>query len=66
MACLITWVLIEHTSFGFKVRMIGGNLRAARIAGLAVGKISLWSVLRRGGGGPGGHGRDRRGAGLRQ
>jgi len=40
-ACLITWVLIEHTSFGFKVRMIGGNLRAARIAGLPVGKISL-------------------------
>ena len=40
-ACLITWVLIEHTSFGFKVRMIGGNIRAARIAGLSVGKISL-------------------------
>ena len=40
-ACLITWILMEHTSFGFKVRMIGGNLRAARIAGLAVGKISL-------------------------
>jgi len=40
-ACLITWGLIEHTSFGFKVRMIGGNLRAARMAGLAVGKISL-------------------------
>ena len=40
-ACLITWVLIEHTSFGFKVRMIGGNIRAARIAGLSVGKVSL-------------------------
>ena len=39
--CLITWVLIEHTSFGFKVRMIGGNIRAARLAGLSVGKISL-------------------------
>lgn len=40
-ACLITWLLIEHTSFGFKVRIIGGNVRAARIAGLAVGQISL-------------------------
>ena len=39
--CLITWVLIEHTSFGFKVRMIGGNIRAARLAGLSVGTISL-------------------------
>jgi simple sugar transport system permease protein len=40
-ACLIAWFLIEHTTFGFKVRVIGGNIRAARIAGLSVGKISL-------------------------
>jgi len=40
-ACLIAWVLIEHTTFGFKVRTIGGNLRAARIAGLAVGQVTL-------------------------
>jgi ABC-type uncharacterized transport system permease subunit len=40
-ACLVAWFLIEHTTFGFKVRTIGGNLRAARIAGLSVGKITL-------------------------
>lgn len=40
-ACLLAWFLIEHTTFGFKVRVIGGNLRAARIAGLAVGRITL-------------------------
>ena len=40
-ACVIAWFLIEHTTFGFKIRVIGGNIRAARIAGLAVGRISL-------------------------
>lgn len=40
-ACLIAWFLMERTTFGFKAKVIGGNIRAARIAGLAVGKISL-------------------------
>lgn len=40
-ACLIAWFLIEHTTFGFKVRTIGGNIRAARIAGISVGKLTL-------------------------
>ena len=40
-ACVIVWFLMEHTTFGFKVRVIGGNIRAARIAGLPVGLISL-------------------------
>jgi len=40
-ACLIAWVLMEHTTFGFKVRMIGGNIRAARMAGLAVTRLGL-------------------------
>jgi simple sugar transport system permease protein len=39
--CLIVWVLMEHTTFGFKVRMIGGNIRAARMAGLAVARLGL-------------------------
>jgi len=39
--CLFAWVLMEHTSFGFKVRMIGGNIRAARMAGLPVAAIGL-------------------------
>jgi simple sugar transport system permease protein len=39
--CLMAWVLMEHTTFGFKVRMIGGNIRAARMAGLPVARIGL-------------------------
>jgi simple sugar transport system permease protein len=40
-ACLLVWVLMEHTTFGFKVRMIGGNIRAARMTGLPVAAIGL-------------------------
>jgi general nucleoside transport system permease protein len=40
-ACVLAWFLIERTTFGFKVRTVGGNIRAARIAGLSVGKITL-------------------------
>jgi simple sugar transport system permease protein len=40
-ACLLVWVLLEHTTFGFKVRMIGGNIRAARMAGLPVATLGL-------------------------
>jgi general nucleoside transport system permease protein len=39
--CLIVWILMEHTTFGFKVRMIGGNIRAARMAGLPVARLGL-------------------------
>jgi simple sugar transport system permease protein len=41
LVCLMAWVLMEHTTFGFKVRMIGGNIRAARMAGLPVARIGL-------------------------
>ena len=40
-ACLIAWFLISKTTFGFQVRTIGGNIRAAQIAGLAVGRITV-------------------------
>lgn len=40
-ACLLAWVLMEHTTFGFKVRMIGGNIRAARMAGIPVARLGL-------------------------
>jgi simple sugar transport system permease protein len=39
--CVIAWILMEHTTFGFKVRMIGGNMRAAKMAGLPVAKLGL-------------------------
>lgn len=40
-ACLIAYVLIQRTTFGFAVRTIGGNPRVAKMAGIAVAKLSL-------------------------
>ncbi|NTF34326.1 ABC transporter permease [Rhizobium skierniewicense] len=37
-ACIVSWVLIEITSVGFAARIAGGNVRAAQIQGLPVGK----------------------------
>lgn len=39
--CLLAWFLMEHTPFGFGVRMVGGNIRAARLAGLPVARLGL-------------------------
>lgn len=40
-ACVIAYFLIQRTTFGFAVRVTGGNIRAAKIAGLPVGKLTL-------------------------
>lgn len=39
--CFCAWLLIKKTTFGFQVRTIGANIRAARLAGLAVGPVTL-------------------------
>ncbi len=38
-ACVLAWVLIERTTAGFAARIAGGNLRAAQVQGLAVGRL---------------------------
>ncbi len=38
-ACILSWVLIEVTSYGFAARIAGGNVRAAQIQGLPVGRL---------------------------
>ena len=38
-ACILCWVLIEKTSWGFAARIAGGNMRAAQIQGLPVGLL---------------------------
>jgi simple sugar transport system permease protein len=38
-ACVIGYVLMEHTTFGFSARVVGGNLRAAKLAGLPVTRL---------------------------
>lgn len=35
------WVLMRRTTFGFAARMVGGNPRAARMAGLPVGRLLI-------------------------
>jgi ABC-type uncharacterized transport system permease subunit len=40
-ACTLAYFLIQRTTFGFAARTAGGNIRAARIAGLPVGKLTL-------------------------
>jgi ABC-type uncharacterized transport system permease subunit len=38
-ACIVCWILIERTIWGFAARIAGGNVRAAQIQGLPVGKL---------------------------
>lgn len=38
-ACVLCWILIEKTSWGFAARVAGGNMRAAQIQGLPVGPL---------------------------
>jgi simple sugar transport system permease protein len=40
--CVLTWLLMDHTVIGFAARIVGGNIRAARVAGLSVGKITVF------------------------
>jgi ABC-type uncharacterized transport system permease subunit len=40
-ACLLSYVLMEHTTFGFAARVVGGNMRAAQVAGLPITRLML-------------------------
>jgi len=40
-ACIVAWVLIERTTWGFAARIAGGNMRAAQIQGLPVGRLII-------------------------
>jgi simple sugar transport system permease protein len=39
--CLALWLLMSRTTFGFAARIVGGNLRAAQLQGLSVGRLIL-------------------------
>jgi len=39
--CLAMAVLMRKTTFGFATRMVGGNVRAAKMAGLPIGRLVL-------------------------
>jgi general nucleoside transport system permease protein len=40
-AAVLAYVLIFHTTFGFAARVAGGNVRAAKVVGLGVGRLVL-------------------------
>ena len=40
-ACILAYVLMRHTVFGFSARIVGGNARAARLVGLPIGRLVL-------------------------
>jgi simple sugar transport system permease protein len=37
--CILAWVLIDRTTWGFAARIAGGNVRAAQVQGLPVGRL---------------------------
>lgn len=41
LACLLSWVLIDRTTWGFAARIAGANVRAAQVQGLPVGRLIL-------------------------
>ena len=40
-AAILCHILIHHSVFGFAARIAGGNIRAAKVVGLAVGRLIL-------------------------
>jgi general nucleoside transport system permease protein len=43
--CVLMWLLMYHTTFGFAARMVGGNVKAAQAAGLPVGLLLMVPCL---------------------
>lgn len=43
--CVIAYVLVRHTIFGFSSAVVGGNVRAALLAGLPVGRLLILSCF---------------------
>jgi simple sugar transport system permease protein len=41
LCCILAWVLIDRTTWGFAARIAGGNVRAAQVQGLPVGRLIL-------------------------
>jgi simple sugar transport system permease protein len=40
-ACVLCYILMDHSSFGFAARIVGGNARAARLSGLNVERLTI-------------------------
>lgn len=47
--CVVLWILLNRTTFGFAARVTGGNVRAARAQGLPVGWLIVVTCMIAGG-----------------
>ncbi len=43
--CVLLWFLCKRMTFGYELALVGGNPRAARLAGIPVGRVILVSCL---------------------
>jgi simple sugar transport system permease protein len=48
-AAVFIWSLLEHTRWGYEIRVAGANPRAARYAGIDIQRSILWIMLVSGG-----------------
>lgn len=42
---LIGWLVLSRTTFGFRVYAVGGNAKAARVSGIKVFNIKIWTFV---------------------
>lgn len=43
--CVLFWVLARRTPFGFSLDIVGGNVRAAQVSGLPVGRLIVMACI---------------------
>ena len=48
-ACVAMWLLMDRSTFGFAARVVGGNVKAARLQGLPITAIVLTTCILGGG-----------------
>lgn len=42
-ACVLAWLLVRYTTFGFALRLCGSSLRVGQMAGLPIGRLVILS-----------------------
>lgn len=42
-ACVLAWLLVRYTTFGFAMRLCGSSLRVGQMAGLPIGRLVILS-----------------------
>ncbi|MGO4839550.1 ABC transporter permease, partial [Rhizobiaceae sp. 2RAB30] len=41
----VAWVVLSYTNFGFRVFAVGGSAKAARVSGISVNTVKIWSFV---------------------